>query len=59
MNIIDWLNNDAEEIVLQRDNAFAMLSWRDFNQPAENAFNLHTAAWLFLFAAGLPLLMLS
>ncbi len=59
MNVINWLNNEAEEIILQRDNAFAMLSWRDFNQPAENPFNLQTAAWLFLFATGIPLLMLS
>jgi hypothetical protein len=58
MNLIQWLNDEAEEIILQRDNAFAMLTWRDFNQPAENPFNLQTAAWLFILATGIPVLML-
>lgn len=55
---INWLNDD-KSIVLQRDNTFAMLTWRDFNQQPELGFNLQTAVMLFLFTAGLPLLMLS
>ena len=58
MNLIHWLNDEADEIILQRDNAFAMLSWRDFNPPAEAVFNLQTATWLFLLVTGIPLLML-
>ncbi len=58
MNLIQWLNDEAEDIILQRDNAFAMLTWRDFNQPAESPFNLQTAAWLFILATGIPVLML-
>ena len=57
MNLVNWLNNDAETIILQRDNAFAMLSWKDFTQPPAALFTFQTAAWLFLFTAGVPLLM--
>ena len=59
ITILDWLNAEAEPIILQRDNTFAMLSWRDFNQQPEALFNFQTAAWLFLITAGLPLLCLS
>lgn len=59
MNIIQWLNDEANDIILQREGTFALLSWRDFNQPAEPVFTLHTAVWLFLLGSGIPLLMLS
>lgn len=60
--IMNWLN--AEEInnetVLQRDGVFAMLSWRDFNQPTQAPnFSFRTAAMIFILAVGLPVLVLS
>jgi hypothetical protein len=57
--IIHWLNDEPEAIRLQRDNTFAMLTWRDFNQPQPPMFTMQMAVWLFLITAGLPLLMLS
>ena len=59
MNLIHWLNNDAETIILQREGTFAMLTWKDFNQQPAALFTLQTAMWLFVLTAGLPLLMLS
>lgn len=59
MNILHWLNDDTDDVILQRDNAFALLSWRDFNPPAEDPFTFQTAAWLFVLVVGLPLLVLS
>jgi len=58
MNLIQWLNDEADDIILQRDNAFALLTWRDFNQPADNLFTLQTAAWLFILVTGVPLVLL-
>ncbi|PZP38925.1 MAG: hypothetical protein DI585_05870 [Pseudomonas fluorescens] len=58
-SILEWLNNEPETVVLQRDNAFAMLTWKDFNQPAEAFINMQTIAWLFILAAGIPVLMMS
>lgn len=58
-NVINWLNDEPETIVLQRDDTFAMLSWRDFNQQPEATFNLHTAAWLFILSTGIPILLMS
>ncbi len=57
MNLINWLNADAENIILQREGTFAMLTWKDFNQPQDALFTFQTAVWLFLFTAGVPLLM--
>ena len=57
--VINWLNDEPESIVLQRDNTFAMLTWKDFNQQPEALFNLHTAAWLFILTAGIPILLMS
>lgn len=57
--VINWLNDEPEAIVLQRDNTFAMLSWKDFNQQPEALFNLHTAAWLFILTAGIPIVLMS
>ncbi len=57
MNLIHWLNNEAETVILQREGTFAMLTWKDFNQPPAALFTFQTAVWLFLFTAGVPLLM--
>lgn len=57
-NFINWLN-DEPQVVLQRDNTYAMLTWRDFNQSPEAIFTMQTAAWLFILGASIPLLMLS
>lgn len=58
-SLINWLNEEPETIVLQRDNAFAMLTWKDFNQQPELGINLHTVAWLFILTAGIPILLMS
>ena len=57
--LITWLNTDEDTIVLQRDNAFAMLTWRDFNREPELGLTLQTATLLFILTAGIPLLFLS
>jgi hypothetical protein len=56
---INWLNQEPEQLVLQRENAYAMLTWRDFNQAPQPAFNFRTAAWIFILTAGVPVLILS
>lgn len=56
---IEWLNDEPAHIVLQRDNTFAMLTWKDFNPPAEAFMNIQTMAWLFILVAGIPVLMMS
>lgn len=56
---INWLNAEPEAIVLQRENAYAMLTWRDFNHVPEANFNLRTATWMFILTAGIPILVLS
>lgn len=58
-NLMTWLNDESETVILQRDNTFAMLTWRDFNQQPEVGVTLPTALMLFILTAGLPLLMLS
>jgi hypothetical protein len=60
-HLMAWLNAEEEhnETVLQRDGVFALLSWRDFNQPAQSVFTFRTAALLFILAVGLPVLVLS
>ena len=57
--VLNWLNDEPESIILQRDNTFAMLTWKDFNHQPEALFNLHTAAWLFILTAGIPILFMS
>ena len=58
-HVLNWLNaEENNETVLQRDGVYALLSWRDFNQPAVPAFTFRTAALLFILAVGLPVLAL-
>ncbi len=57
--ILNWLNTEPETIILQRDNAFAMLTWKDFNQQPEALFTFKTAAWLFILTTGIPVLFLA
>lgn len=60
INAMDWLNDEetASEVILQRDGVYALLSWRDFNQPPQPGFTFRTAAWLFILAVGVPVLMM-
>lgn len=57
---MNWLNAETEEqgTVLQRDGVYALLSWRDLNQQPRQAFDMHTAAWMFILAVGVPVLMM-
>ena len=57
--IINWLNDEPEAIILQRDDAFAMLTWKDFNQQPEAFFDLSTIACLGILLAGVPILLMS
>jgi hypothetical protein len=60
--VIDWLNAETENdtrITLQRDGIYALLSWRDFNQPPVPLFTMRTAAWLFVFGMAIPLWVLA
>jgi|GEM_PF-6730972 len=56
--MIHWLNDEDHPVVLQRDDVFAMLTWKDFNQAQPPLFTAQTAMWLFVIGAGLPLLMM-
>lgn len=57
---ITWLNAEpGADTVLQRDGIFPMLTWRDLNQPAAAFMSVRTAAYIFILAAALPVLMLS
>ena len=57
--IINWLNDAPEDVILQRDDAFAMLTWKDINQQPEPFFDFQTIACLFVFTAGIPILLMS
>lgn len=57
--IINWLNDEPQQTVLQRDGVYALVTWRDFNQPQEGMLNFRTAAWLFILGAGFQALVLS
>lgn len=60
-NTMNWLNAEesSNEVTLQRDGVYALLSWRDFNQPVQaDCFSFRTAAWLFILAVGVPVLMM-
>lgn len=59
VNVINWINAEPQETVLQRDGVYALLSWRDFNQPEESLVNARTIAWMFILGAGFQALMLS
>lgn len=57
-HLITWLNAEEEQTVLQRDGIYALLTWKDLNQPAEPVFTFRMAALLFIVAVGVPVLML-
>ncbi|MBI1308371.1 MAG: hypothetical protein GC129_00735 [Proteobacteria bacterium] len=57
--VMTWLNAEDEPVTLQRDGVYALLTWRDFNQPAPEPLTFRTAALLFILAIGLPALILS
>lgn len=58
-HLMNWLNAEEESTVLQRDGIYALLTWKDLNQPAEPVFTFRTAAFLFIIAVGLPVLVLA
>jgi hypothetical protein len=51
------MNEEVEDTVLQRDGNFAMLTWRDFNQPQPVGLSLPVVAYLIIMGAALPLLL--
>lgn len=57
-HLMNWLNAEDSETILQRDGVYALLSWRDFNQPAQPLLTFRAAALLFIFAVALPVLVM-
>jgi hypothetical protein len=59
-NIIDWLNDEPRQgPVMQRDGAYALLSWRDIRDNAHApVIDLRGLMWLTLLVVGLPVLLM-
>lgn len=56
-SLLDWLNEETTETVLQRDDVFAMLTWKDLNQAQPVGLSAPVVASLFVMGAILPLVL--